>query len=122
MLEWQRMISIDYRLAPEYPFPTPIEDGYAAFEWVTKNATKIGVPYQKLVVAGDSAGGNLATLVSILARDRHAPKIDLQLLFYPWVSSNINTDSYKRYATDHLLSKKDCIWFTEKYLEQSGDD
>jgi acetyl esterase len=114
------IISIDYRLAPEYPFPTSIEDGYTAFEWVVQNATKIGVAYEKLVVAGDSAGGNLATMVSLLARDRYAPKIDLQFLIYPWISDDFDTHSYRQYATDHLLTKKDCIYFTEHYMTNAG--
>lgn len=114
------LIAVDYRLAPEYPFPTPIEDGYAAFTWITQQAKKIGVPYKKLVVAGDSAGANLATLVSILARDRHGPKIDLQFLLYPWISSNTETASYNQYAENYLLSKKDCVWFANHYLENSG--
>jgi acetyl esterase len=114
------IISIDYRLAPEYPFPTPIEDGYDALVWIAKNAEKIGVPYKKLVVSGDSAGGNLATMVSLLARDRHDPKIDLQFLIYPWISSNFDTSSYRQYATDHLLTKKDCIYFTELYMKNSA--
>jgi acetyl esterase len=110
------LFSIDYRLAPEFQFPTPVEDGYSAFLWLSEHAAQIGIPYQKLIVAGDSAGANLATLVSILARDRHGPKIDFQFLLYPWVSQNIDTPSYREYAQNYLLSKQDCCYFMEQYL------
>jgi acetyl esterase len=113
-------IAVDYRLAPEYPFPVLIEDGYSAFEWITQNAKELGITYKQLIVGGDSAGANLATIVSILARDRYAAKIDLQFLLYPWVSNNIETTSYNKYAENHLLSKKDCVWLAHHYLANAG--
>jgi acetyl esterase len=79
------VVSVDYRLAPEYPFPTAVEDSYAATCWVVERADALAVDASRVAVMGDSAGGNLAAVVSLLARDRGGPKIGLQVLIYPAV-------------------------------------
>jgi acetyl esterase/lipase len=77
------MLVVDYRVAPEHPHPTPVEDCYAALRWLTENATALGVDPTRIAVMGDSAGGGLAAGVSLLARDRGGPHIAQQLLIYP---------------------------------------
>ncbi len=77
------MLVVDYRVAPEYPHPTPVEDCYAALRWLVENAEKLGVDAARVAVMGDSAGGGLAAAVSLLARDRGGPAIAQQLLIYP---------------------------------------
>ncbi|MFN8071104.1 MAG: alpha/beta hydrolase [Mycobacterium sp.] len=77
------IVSVDYRLAPEHPFPAGVEDVWAATQWAVKNATELGADATRLAVAGDSAGGNLAAVVAQMARDKGGPEIAFQLLFYP---------------------------------------
>lgn len=77
------MLTVDYRVAPEYPHPTPVEDCYAALGWLAENASALGVDPARVAVAGDSAGGGLAAGVSLLARDRGGPALAAQLLIYP---------------------------------------
>lgn len=115
------VISVDYRLAPEYPFPTPIEDGYAALEWVAENADKLHIAGKKLVVAGDSAGAHLATMVSILSRDRSGPQIAWQWLIYPWVDNDLSRASYQTYAEGYALTTRAMQWFDKHFLQNSID-
>lgn len=110
-------ISVDYRLAPEFPFPIPVEDGYAALEWITNNATSLNLQDKEIILVGDSAGAHLATMNCLLARDRQGPKIASQWLFYPWVDDNFQRPSYQKYATGFGLSKMGMQWFTQQFLQ-----
>lgn len=92
------ILSVDYRLAPEYPFPQPLEDVYQALCWVAQRAPQLGIDAQRLAVGGDSAGGNLAAAVALLARDRSGPYIERQLLLYPALSREMTTTSYHEFA------------------------
>jgi acetyl esterase/lipase len=85
------MLVVDYRLAPEHPHPTPVEDCYAALRWLTENASALGVDPTRIAVMGDSAGGGLAAGVSLLARDRGGPPIAQQLLIYPMLDDRTHT-------------------------------
>jgi acetyl esterase len=105
---------IDYRLAPEHPFPTPIDDCYDALLWSAKEAAKKNIP---IVVAGDSAGGNLATVCAILARDQNGPKIALQIMMYPVCDCDMETDSYKAFGAGYVLTAADMSWFYDHYLQ-----
>lgn len=110
------VVSVAYRLAPENKFPTAHNDAFAAYEWVVKNASGIKGDPAKIAVAGESAGGNLAANVSIMARDKNIMIPVHQLLVYPIAQANMNTESYKLYADAKPLNKAMMGWFIEKYL------
>ena len=110
-------IAVDYRLAPEHPYPAAVEDACAATEWVAANGDEIGVDPDRLAVVGDSAGGNLAAAVSLVARDRDGPAIDYQALVYPAVSHGEEWPSYEENAEGYLLTLADVRWFADRYLE-----
>src|SRR6185312_13322531 len=108
------VVLVEYRLAPEHPYPAPVEDCYDALLWSGKVAAKLGVP---IVVAGDSAGGNLATVCAMLARDQAGPKIALQIMMYPVCDCDMETDSYKTYGAGFVLTAPDMSWFYDHYLQ-----
>ncbi len=108
------VVLVDYRLAPEHPFPAPIEDCYDALLWSAKEAARLKAP---VVVAGDSAGGNLATICAMLARDQDGPKIALQIMMYPVCDCDTETDSYKAYGSGYVLTAADMGWFYDHYLQ-----
>lgn len=109
------VVSVDYRLAPEHPFPAAVHDASAVTEWADENAEELGGS-DDLVVAGDSAGGTLAAVVTLLARDRDGPAIDYQLLFYPSTSATDDWDSIADPETGLFLSASDMEWFGDHYL------
>ncbi len=108
--------SVAYRLAPESPYPAAVEDAYAATVWAAANAVELGADPQKLAVGGDSAGGNLAAVVSLLARDRSGPAIAYQLLIYPVTDRNFETASYRENATGLMLWREDMVHYWNLYL------
>ena len=114
------VISVDYRLAPEHKFPAAPEDCYAATLWVAENASAIGVDARRLAVGGDSAGGNLAAAVSLMARDRKKPSIALQMLVYPVTDHSYDTASCRDNADGYLLTKDSMVWFWDHYLRNAG--
>jgi len=115
------IFSIDYRLAPEYKFPTPAEDCYQAAKWVAENGFEQYADVSRLAVGGDSAGGNLATVVCLMARDRGDPVISYQWLICPVTNHSFETESYHQYADGYLLTLKDMQWFWNHYLRQPRD-
>lgn len=110
------VISVDYGLAPENPFPKPLDDCYSATLAVADQASDIHIDSQRIAVAGDSAGGNLAAAVSIRARDHGGPAIKLQVLLYPVIEPGFETGSYQQFAESHGLTKENMKWFWEQYL------
>jgi len=117
------VLSIDYRLAPEHPAPAAIEDAYAAFQWACEHAEDLGAVPGKVAVGGDSAGGNLATVVSQLARDDEdpqGPRPVLQWLIYPRTDLTAQTRSHSLFADGFVLTKHDIDWFEAQYLGGSG--
>ncbi|MDN3585695.1 alpha/beta hydrolase [Pedobacter aquatilis] len=110
------VVSVAYRLAPENKFPTAHNDAFAAYEWVVKNAANIKGDPAKIAVVGESAGGNLAANVSLMARDKKIMVPVHQVLVYPITQANMETESYKMYAEAKPLNKAMMTWFTEKYL------
>lgn len=115
--------SVNYRLSPETKFPGPSEDCYAATRWLAEHAEAIGANGRFLAVAGDSAGGNLAAVVALMARDRGAPKINYQLLIYPVTAPARGTEfaSYQENADGYLLTKASMEWFWDHYLASPDD-
>jgi acetyl esterase len=112
------VVSVEYRLAPEHKFPAGIEDAYAATRWVADHAEQLGIDSGRLAVGGDSAGGNLAAVVSLMARDRGGPSLALQLLLYPITDYDLDTASYRDYANGHLLTRDSMAWFWKHYLPE----
>lgn len=110
------VVSVDYRLAPEHPYPAPFDDCYAATAWVAEHAAELGGDPARLAVAGDSAGGNLAAAVALAARDRGGPALSAQLLLYPVIDFNFGTPSYSDNAEGYLLNKASMQWFWAHYL------
>jgi acetyl esterase len=116
------VVSIDYRLAPEHVFPAGAEDCYAATKWVSENAASVNGDATRLAVGGDSAGGNLAAVVSMMARDRGGPAINFQLLLYPVTDCALDTPSQKEFAADgYVLSRADMEWFWKNYADTAAE-
>lgn len=115
------VVSVDYRLAPEHKFPAAPNDCFAATQWVAANAASIGVDASRIAVGGDSAGGNLAAVVSQRARDHEGPKICAQLLIYPVAQAGEPTRSMIENAEGYLLTKKDMQYFVGHYINSAAD-
>lgn len=115
------VVSVDYRLAPEYKFPIPVNDCFAAAEWVEKNANTFNRDPSKIAIGGDSAGGNLATVVSLLARDRDFPIIKYQVLIYPVTNLDFNTKSYLENGEGFVLTRDSMIWYAQQYLNSKEE-
>jgi len=115
------VVSVDYRLAPDTKFPGPAEDCWAATTWAVNNASSINGDPARLAVGGDSAGGNLAAALSLMAADRGGPAIALQLLVYPVTDVNFNTVSYGENAEGYALTKTGMQWYWEHYLSKDED-
>lgn len=110
------ILSVDYRLAPEYPFPRPLEDVYQALCWVSEQAQHLGIDANRLAVGGDSAGGNLAAATALLARDRDGPHIERQVLLYPALSRDMTTESYQMFAEGYFLTRDAMAFCWNSYL------
>jgi acetyl esterase len=115
------VVSVDYRLAPEHPFPAAIEDAAAALRYVAENAGSLGIDARRIAVGGDSAGGNIAAVIALLARDKQVPSVAFQVLIYPVTDVSASQDSYRRYAEDYGLTTAAMRWFREQYLGPAGD-
>ncbi|NIJ53885.1 alpha/beta hydrolase [Dyadobacter arcticus] len=115
------VVSAAYRLAPEHKFPTAHDDAYAAYLWTVKNVVSLKGDPKKIAVAGESAGGNLAANVSIMARDKGAALPIHQLLVYPVAGSDMTTESYQKYASAKPLDKPMMEWFVKNYLHNMGE-
>jgi acetyl esterase len=110
------VVSVDYRLAPENPYPAAPDDCYAVTEWVAKNGGELGIDVSRLAIGGDSAGGNLTAVVALMARDRGGPKLRFQLMIYPVTDCAFDTPSYRENAEGYFLTTGMMRWFWEKYL------
>jgi acetyl esterase len=115
------VVAVDYRLAPEHKFPAAVDDCLAVTRWVGETGGAIGVDSNRLAVGGDSAGGNLAAVISLLARDRGMPTLRAQLLLYPAVDFAMNRASIEQFAEGHLLTLATMRWFAGHYLRGTED-
>lgn len=111
------VVSVDYRLAPEHPFPAAVEDCYAATNWVVENPAAVHGDPDQIAIGGDSAGGNLAAVVAQVARDYDGPEIAHQVLIYPVTDHSFDTASYAENADGYFVTKADMEWFWDHYLE-----
>ncbi len=116
-----RVISVDYRLAPENKFPAAFDDAYAALVWTEKNALDHSINPNRLAVAGDSAGGNLAAAVALHARLKGGPKLSFQALIYPVTQARADTRSMHDLAAGYVLEKASMDWFFDQYLDAGAD-
>ena len=114
------VLSVDYRLAPESKYPVAVEDSYAALLWIAANADRLGIDRRRIAVGGDSAGGNLATVVALAARDRKGPRLALQVLIYPVTDHDLDTRSYVENATGYVLTREGMRWFWNHYLAREA--
>lgn len=115
------VVAVDYRLAPEHKFPAAPEDAYDALVWVSENAASLGGDPDKLAVIGDSAGGNLAAIVSQMARDKNGPTIAAQVLVYPVVDARMGHPSIKENGKGNILTEDLMRWFLDHYKNLEAD-
>jgi acetyl esterase/lipase len=113
--------SVDYRCAPEFRYPIAAEDAYAATCWVAAHAGDLGVDARRLALCGDSAGGNLAAVVPLMARERGGPLVALQVLIYPVTDCDLDTPSYRENATGYILTREGMRWYWEEYAPDPAE-
>ncbi|WP_244813490.1 alpha/beta hydrolase [Caballeronia sp. Lep1P3] len=114
------VVSVDYRLAPEHKFPVAVNDAFDALQWLAREAPTLGIDAARLAIGGDSAGGTLATVCAVLARDAGIA-LRLQLLIYPGTSAHQASESHARLAQGYLLSGETIQWFFAQYLRDDRD-
>ena len=110
-----------YRLCPEARYPTALEECYTVTRWVARRGQEYGLDAQRLAVAGDSVGGNMAAAVTLLSRERGEPDIRLQLLFYPVTDAAFDTASYHQFAEGYHLRRDAMMWFWDQYTRHPGE-
>lgn len=114
------VVLVNYRKAPEHPFPTALDDSWAGLCWAATHSTEFAPAEVPLIVAGDSAGGNIATVMTRWARDRQGPRIDYQVLVYPVTDCDVDRPSYVAPENQLMLSRDTMIWFWAHYLPDQG--
>ena len=114
------VVSVDYRLAPEHKFPTAANDAWDTLQWLSAHATSRGLDAARLAVGGDSAGGTLAAICAVMARDARLP-LALQLLFYPGCTAHQDTPSHQRFASGFVLDEASISWFFDLYVRSPAD-
>ena len=114
------VVNVDYRLAPEHRFPAAIDDAWSATRWVATHAGELGIDARRLAVGGDSAGGNLAAAVALMARDAGAPAIALQVLIYPVTDVGGESSSYTEFADGFMLTRDSMRWFIAHYVPETS--
>ncbi|MBO8173410.1 MAG: alpha/beta hydrolase [Bacillaceae bacterium] len=114
------VVSVDYSLAPEHKFPVAVEDAYLATRWISEHADELGIDPNRIAVGGDSAGGNLATVVCHLSRVRQSPSVCYQLLIYPSTGFYL-TESFEKYSEGYFLTQSTMTWFRECYFNHEDE-
>ena len=115
------VISVDYRLAPEHPWPAAAEDVYAVVQWAAEHAERLGGDAARVSVGGDSAGGNLAAVTALMARDRHSLPIAAQLLIYPVIAADFDNESYRLFGKGFYNPKPALQWYWDQYVPALAD-
>jgi acetyl esterase len=115
------VFSVDYRLGPEHRFPAAVDDSYAALKWIADHATTLMIDTTRIAVGGDSAGGNLATVMALMSRDRNGPPLAYQLLIYPVTDFRFQTKSHQTLGENYLLTREVIDYFTDCYLGPDAD-
>jgi acetyl esterase len=110
------IVSVDYRLAPEHPFPAPADDCFAATRWVADHAGDLSIDPLRVAVGGDSAGGNLAAATTLRCRDEGGPALAFQLLVYPVTDCTLTQPSHVENGEGYLLTHASMVWFVDHYL------
>jgi len=108
-------VFVNYTPSPEAHYPVAINEAYAATKWVAEHGEEIGVDGKRLAVVGNSVGGNMATVISMMAKDKNGPEIKLQVLLWPVTDANFETKSYNQFATGRFLTKNMMSWFWDNY-------
>ncbi len=111
------VVSVDYRLAPEHRAPAAAQDVFAAFCWVIAHADELGIDPASVLIAGDSAGGNLAAVTALMCREHGAPMPTGQVLIYPVIDPSFDTESYRRYASGYVNTRAAMQWYWRQYLD-----
>lgn len=114
-------VFVDYTPSPEAHYPVAINQAYAATEWVAAHGNEIGVNGKDLAVVGNSVGGNMAAVVSLMAKDRKGPAIRIQVLLWPVTNANFETASYKEFAEGRFLTKNMMVWFWDNYTTDPAE-
>jgi acetyl esterase len=115
------LCAVEYRLAPEHPFPAAVDDAFAAAQWLIQNAARFGGDQQHIVIGGDSSGGNLAAVVTLLNRDQHAFNLGFQVLIYPMLDATCSQPSTQMFATGYGFSREKIEWYFRHYLPAGVD-
>jgi acetyl esterase len=115
------VVSVGYRLAPEHKFPAAALDAYAALMWAAASAQELGADPTRVVVAGDSAGGNLAAVACLMARDHRGPSVAYQVLIYPVIDFNLERPSYQECAEGFFLTRAEMAWYWDHYVPSAND-
>jgi acetyl esterase/lipase len=116
-----QILAVDYRLAPEHPFPAAAEDAFAAYAWARANADRLGADAGRIAVGGDSAGGNLAAVVCLAAREADVPLPAMQLLIYPVTDTGRELLSRQLFREGFLLTRRDMAYYEDRYLPPGTD-
>lgn len=116
------VVAVDYRLAPEHKFPAAVDDCWAATRWIASHAGELSIDRHRLAVGGDSAGGNLAAVIALMARDGGGPALAFQLLIYPATDMTRAAPSHAEFADGYLLTRNLTGWFTAHYVRNADDE
>lgn len=117
----QVVFSVDYRLAPEFKFPTPLNDFFTAFRYIYENASRFGVDQNRVAVGGDSAGANIAAATCLMAKQHPEIKVSHQLLFYPALDATMSSKSYHQYAEGYGLESSTMVYCWDQYVQHESE-
>jgi len=115
------VFSVDYRLAPEFKFPTPLNDFFTAFRYIYENASQFGINQNRIAVGGDSAGANIAAATCLMAKQHPEIKVSHQLLFYPALDATMSSKSYHRYAEGYGLNSSTMVYCWDQYVQDESE-